>query len=387
MVMFSLYFFWRFLRLGGWRRGLVSGLVLGLAQLVKYTAIFLFPLFAVIALGFYWREIRQSMRERQLADLRGRLIRFAGFALLFVVFSLGTINIGFLFDRTFTRVADYKFRSDMFRSAQSWSPSLAAVRVPVPYSYLEGLDWIVHRERTGDGYGNLYLLGEVRSGQGFNGYYFYAMLFKMPIATQLLLLAAIAAYIVRVRQFDFFKNEWVLVCPILFFTIHFNFFYRAQIGLRHFLVVFPLLFVFCGSLLKEPVMLSRRAAAGLSGALAGLLLSVLSYYPHFLPYFNELVWDRKMSYRILADSNLDWGQHVWYFRQYVATHPGAIVEPERPTAGTILVGANVLTGVAYGPEKFRWLRDNFKPVDHVAYSVLVFHVSAADLDRLGLSRQ
>ena len=29
--------------------------------------------------------------------------------------------------------------------------------------------------------------------------------------------------------------------------------------------------------------------------------------PH-IPYFNELLTDRKMAYHLLADSNLDWGQ-------------------------------------------------------------------------------
>jgi hypothetical protein len=112
---------------------------------------------------------------------------------------------------------------------------------------------------------------------------------------------------------------------------------------------------------------------------------VLSYYPHFIPYFNELVGDRRLAYRILADSNLDWRQHLWYQARYMAEHPGLIVEPDGPTAGTIVVGANSLTGVAGDPEKFRWLRDNFRPVDHIAYSTLVYRVEQADLVRQGLT--
>ena len=116
--------------------------------------------------------------------------------------------------------------------------------------------------------------------------------------------------------------------------------------------------------------------------MAALAASVLSYYPHFLPYFNELVGDRRRAYRILADSNLDWGQHVWYFQQYLATHPDSVVEPEQPTAGTILVGVNMLTGVAGEPERFRWLRDHFAPVDHIAHAVLVYRVSEKELERV-----
>ena len=49
---------------------------------------------------------------------------------------------------------------------------------------------MIQRERTGEGYGNIYLLGETRKGQGFAGYYFVATLFKLPLGTLALLAAA-----------------------------------------------------------------------------------------------------------------------------------------------------------------------------------------------------
>jgi hypothetical protein len=113
---------------------------------------------------------------------------------------------------------------------------------------------------------------------------------------------------------------------------------------------------------------------------------VASYYPHFLPYFNELIGNRTNAYRILADSNLDWRQHSWYFQQYLDAHPNVIVEPERPTAGTILVGVNMLTGVAGEPERFRWLREHFTPVGHIAHAVLIYEVSEEALRELSARR-
>ena len=47
----------------------------------------------------------------------------------------------------------------------------------------------------------------------------------------------------------------------------------------------------------------------IGGLVLYLVVSVLSYYPHFIPYFNELVWDRTKAYRILVDSNLGWSQN------------------------------------------------------------------------------
>ncbi len=375
MILLSLYFFWRFLALGGWSRATVSALVVGLAQLAKYTSVFLFPLFAMIALGRYWPDLWGIVQARRFRDLIPWLRNGSKVALLFLFVSLIVINVGFLFNRTLTRLEHYRCRSDVCRGIQSRLGPLASLPVPVPYPYLEGLDWVVHRERTGEGRSSVYLLGELRSGRGFNGYYFYASLFKLPIATQLLILAAATAYVLRLRRFEFFKNEWVIVCPIVAFTLYFNFVFRAQIGIRFFLVVFPLLFILCGSLLRDRP-LPRLANVGLAGAIAFLVVSALSYYPHFLSYFNELVWDRKHAYRILADSNIDWGQDGWYLEQYRRTHPEALIEPARPTAGTIVVSVNKLTGIG-DPEQFRWLRESFQPRERVAYSYLVFQVSAA----------
>jgi len=381
-ITISLYVLWRFLDRGGWVLALLSALMLGLSQLTKYTALMLFPLFALIVLGRCAPVLYQIARERRFEDLARRLFHFFRLALLFILVSLVVINAGFLFHGTLTPLKDYQFRSTIARSIQFRLSSLGNIPVPVPYPYLEGLDWVLEREGSGEGYGNLYLLGEIRpGGHGFKGYFLYATLFKVPIATQLFVLAAAVAYLVRRRCFDFFKNEWVFVCPILVFTIYFNFFFGAQIGIRFFLIVFPLLFIFCGSLLKGPASLPRSARYALAGAITFLLLSTMSYYPHFLSYFNELVWDRRGAYRILADSNLDWGQHQHYFDEYRKTHPESIFEPRRPTAGTIIVRANWLTGVL-GAERFRWLRENFQPVDHVAYSYLVFKVSSEDLERI-----
>jgi 4-amino-4-deoxy-L-arabinose transferase-like glycosyltransferase len=383
MTTLALYAFWRFLKLGGRGRAAASALVLGLSQLSKYTATALFPLFVLIALGWHSPDLWRLVRERRGRELARRALVLSRFALLFVVVSLAVINAGFLFNHSFTRLGDYHLRSRRLSAVQA---AVGNLRIPVPYPYFEGLDWVRYHERTGEFRGRNYLLGQLRSGsQGFAGYYFYACLFKLPIATLLVVLATVGVYLAR-RRFDALRDEWVLFCPILFFTVHFNFFYRAQIGIRHFLVVLPLLFIFCGSLLERPASLPRPARAALAVALVYLVGSVLSYYPHFLSYFNELVWDRRQAYRILADSNIDWGQDGWYLEQYRAAHPDVIVNPPAPTAGTIVVNVNALTGII-DPEGQRWLRENFQPVDRVAYSWLVFRVSPDDLERIERPRR
>ena len=140
------------------------------------------------------------------------------------------------------------------------------------------------------------------------------------------------------------------------------------------LLVFPLLHIFSARLLRTWPAVSRPARWTLAGLLVWQLASVLSYFPHYIPYFNELVPDRRLAYKLLADSNLDWGQSERYLERWLRDHPEAIVEPQRPTAGTIVVGANFYTGVLR-PGRFQWLRrSGLEPVDHVAHSYLVFQV-------------
>jgi hypothetical protein len=94
-----------------------------------------------------------------------------------------------------------------------------------------------------------------------------------------------------------------------------------------------------------------------------------------MSYFNELIGRRVNAWRYLADSNLDWEDRDWFIRRYQLHHTDKvlIVEPPVPVAGDLVVGANQLVGV-FGPERYRWLRENFEPVGHIGYSHLLFHV-------------
>jgi hypothetical protein len=220
---------------------------------------------------------------------------------------------------------------------------------------------------------------------GFPGYYFYAALFKVPIATQLIFLVALLGYFSHWNQpaaRALRREEVFLLVPILIYWVYFNFFFNAQIGIRHVLPVFALGIIFCGRFLAKPEFKLRNCAAAV--LLSWVAVSALSYYPYFISYFNEFVPDRKLAYRHLADSNLDWRGDYWYLTDYMRHHPGVILDPRKPQAGRILVPVNALVGVNRDPEEYRWLREHFTPVDHIAYSYLVYDVSKEMLPQTGI---
>jgi hypothetical protein len=296
--------------------------------------------------------------------------------------SLVVLNAGYLFNDTGKNLASYEFLSSDFKSLQQRSGVLAKIPMPVPRPWVEGLDMVRHNEVTGAARGPAYLFGETQRGP-FPWYYAIAFLLKVPVATQILILVA-AAVALRFRsRGELLRNELFFVLPALLFFIYFNFACSAQMGIRLAIMVLPLLHILCGVL--GPQMVKSRSIRSFAALMVVFLtISVLSYYPHLLSYHNELAGDRKTTYRILADSNLDWGQNEWYANRYLRDHPGTIKNPKDPMIGEILVSANLLTGVVFPGEYgwYEWLLHDMEPIDHVAYSYLVFRITPGNIMRL-----
>jgi len=284
-------------------------------------------------------------------------------------------------------------KDPFFKKLQA-TPIVRNLPLPLPAPYVRGLDLVKFEESMGEAWGNIYMAGQLRVNhhdgtlRGFPGYYFYAAFFKVPIAKQIIFLVALVGYFSRRRQptaRGLRRDEISLLVPILFYWIYFNFLFNAQIGIRHVLPVFALATIFCGRFLAAPESKPRKYIAVILVIWAAV--SALSYYPHFISYFNEFVPDRKLAYRHLADSNLDWRGNEWYLTEYIRRHPGVIVDPRKPQAGRIVVPVNPLVGVNRNPEEYRWLREHFTPVDDIAYSYLVYDVPKEMLPHKGSNSQ
>jgi len=171
-----------------------------------------------------------------------------------------------------------------------------------------------------------------------------------------------------------------LLVPVLFFVIYLNFFFNTQIGIRYYLVIFPLLYVFAGSLFANWQDVSTGKKYSILLLLIYISVSVFSYYPYYLSYFNELVWNRRTTYKYLADSNLDWGHEEIALEQYLSLHPDATVNPNSMEPGLFVVSANRLVGVKGSDLTYAWLRENFEPIDTIAYGYFVYQITDSEFD-------
>ena len=214
-------------------------------------------------------------------------------------------------------------------------------------------------------------------------YFLVVGFLKTPIPT-LIALALALRWLLKRGRARWSVDEVTLVSAVVVFSLYFSFLFRAQIGLRHFLVAFPPLFVLAGGL--GPILAqarTRRAAFVLGLALSAT--SVIKHGDDPLSYFNEFV-PPTLTYRIAADSNLDWGQSRARVDAYLASHPGVLNAPAKPFPGRLIVGANQLTGVITR-RRMEWLRDSGKkPVGHVAFTHFLFDVTAAEASRLRRER-
>ena len=348
--------------------------VTGLAQLSKQTALLLFPIFALL-----W--LIDAARAARWPRPGGRHVAHG---LLGVVVILSVVNAGYLFRGTLMPVHAYlvEYRAlaphvrdepTMVRIA-SIASLTPQVPVPLPYNYVAGLVKGVYINAVGAGHGPVYLLGEV-SRTGWWYYFAVAFALKIPLAT-ILLIGAAVVLAPRWLQRQPVQESALLLVPAVTVAF-FSFACTAQLGIRYLLPALPFLFVAAG---KLPACAPRRYTGACRVGLVALVLwaaaSSLSFHPHYLSYFNELIGDRKTMYRYLADSNVDWGQSQQYLTQYLnAARPQHVaVNPASPVTGRVVVNVNHLVGVTAPREKYAWLRERFEPVGHVAYSWLVYDV-------------
>jgi hypothetical protein len=340
----ALYSAWRLLRSRGpaaANLGL-SALALAGALLSKYTSVLIVPILVLL-----W-----------LVETRGRVTRRALLgAAAYGLVALVALNAAYGFAGALKRADDYGWKSQRLQPLR---------RLPLPLllprTFVLGLDFSFRVQEQPDvGRGRNYALGRLNT-EGVWYAFPLMVLLKTPLGFfGLLLLGA------HVRPPGEPGMAWVL-SPFLGFLAFFSLLVAPQLGIRYLLPGLAFLFLWAAwAASRDPRLVVPLAAWAVASA--------LSYHPHYMSYFNELIGPRVNAYRFLADSNLDWEDRSYDIARYAESHPDRplVIEPDTPQAGWVLVGANKLVGV-YEPERYRWLRENFRPVDHVGYSYLLFQV-------------
>ena len=274
----TLYMFWRWRRHPSWRWAAIAGIALGLAQVSKYSALFLLPVIAfTVLVDFLWNPT-VSTKPQKLK------LKFGHLAVVILAAS-------------FTVWAMYGFQVGTFRG------------YPIPArAYFTGLKCftqMIEGGKTG------FLMGSY-SDTGWWYYFPVAFAVKTPLPV-ILLIGCSLLYAFRRRTW---RHGLPLLIPVI---IYFGACLLSpfNIGYRHLLPMLPFLFVFAGQLAAIQWKPRQIPAWAVSLAVLWLVISSTMTYPHYLAYFNEIVGGPEGGNRILGDSNIDWGQDLIGLREFM----------------------------------------------------------------------
>jgi hypothetical protein len=184
-------------------------------------------------------------------------------------------------------------------------------------SFRQGLAFNLAHATRGHGVPAL-LMGE-QSVQGFWYFFPLAFLIKTPAALHILLaIASLGLFVVRPERHGLLRSP--LRGPVVALLIFLAFLLRSDlnIGFRHALPTLPLAIVIgavgLGRLWSSQGRTIRLTIAALLVVQAA---SVLSWFPHFIPYTSEYTSYRDIGFGRLSDSSHDWGQGLPLLRDFM----------------------------------------------------------------------
>jgi 4-amino-4-deoxy-L-arabinose transferase-like glycosyltransferase len=379
LTFFALYRFWR---RPGWGRSILTGIALGAAGATRYTAGTLLLPFVLLCLARVWRPAPQGAFPALAAPSRWRRLAVA-LLLLAAMSAIAAFTVWVIHGADFGPV-----------------PRWGDIQLPAPAYFNDLAALLEYRDKPQDAF----LLGRHYVG-GWWPYFVVAFLVKTPLPTILLIAVAIVGLI---KRRDGRLGEVVLLVFAGYYFV-LSLVNPFNIGYRHLLPLLPFLFVFAARVVRPFARASRPWLRAVPVALLGwLAVANLAIYPHYLAYFNELVGPRN-GYRVLVDSNLDWGQDLPALEKYVKEHDvpslylswfgesrpwqynipyrsipskpdelsdlyTRVYHPDYPPPGTYAISATNLQALLFDDkELFGWFLQR-EPVAQPGYSVMIYEV-------------
>ena len=367
---FTFFFLSKFLETGRTEQFLAFSVCFALGQISKFSLLHMLPL--VLIIGF----ISKLYGYHQKFKINRHTL-LLGFIFIFINWLF--ISGSHLFYDNFFRLDKYAYRSDGFQNLIGRLGRLAHyVYIPLPSSYIRSIDSVLYFDQLGGGVpgalnGKPYILGRF-STHGFWYYYLVSFLYKVPLPFILVTIGSIYVYFRNFKTGSFLKKEIFLVLPFCYYFIYMSLFYSTQVGIRHILIIFPLLFVFTGFFIQK--IKDAPYIRILVMLIIWQSISVGSYFPHFLPYTNELIPDKKNAYKKIADTNLCYREGQLYLNKYLAAHKDAVFGPASPVLGTVIIEVNDYLGIQDDskPDTYKWLQ-GIEPSGHIHSQYLIFVVT------------
>ena len=381
----ALFSFWYYLKKPCFSSLALAGICFGLAQASKYTSVFLAPIFILLGIAVF------IFGKKQDKDFKVSRVVFP----VIVIFIIGAVVLSatyfFEVKPLLKNAPDLQEKIDYIKTfVDKYSLSKIglsqekaidfAINKPIPFSaYIVGLLGVLRQGVVGL---DTFLLGQ-HSQSGFWNYFLVAFFVKSTPIFIVLFFASVGLLFTNKAKETL--GELFILVPVAIFFIIVSI-SKVQVGVRHILYVYPLLFVFAGKINATNINNSIKYALIVIVACLQIF-SLSKAYPYPIAYFNEIAGGPNNGYKILRDSNLDWGQglkalkeymdknnikkvKLYYFGtaspDYYKIHYENLKESEfkTPEKGTYAISAQYLDAV-------KWAKDH-EPVKKIAYSIFVY---------------
>lgn len=367
-----------------WKTAVSAGCCVALALLAKFSSIPFLAVCAPVLLFFRWR-LGPRIPWRS-GEERRRVLRLAAIGVAvcgLTVWAGVRFSVGPLLLPADIAVKGFPFPSIPKITGLSQDQAIAIFEAPI-YPAGEMFRGVLEVHEHNHSGHRSYLLGQIRK---HGWWYFFPVAFavKTPIPFLLLGLASLGVLFVS----GFRQRDWRLSalagCLIAIMACAMT--ANLNLGVRHILVLYPLLALAAASL-GGALRQSKSAMAAVVLLLGWQTVESVRAHPDYLPYFNQIAADHPEDF--LVGSDLDWGQDLLRLAQTVrelkieklhlvysgSANPASFDFPEladiaageRP-AGWVAVS---LTSLKLEPERYGWL-ESYEPYTLVGKSIRLYH--------------
>ncbi len=312
----AVYAFFRYVTRPSVLRLAGCGFLTGLALAAKHSGVLVFPILFLLAIAEVALGSRAGVETPHGPRARPQeVLRLAGALLLIGVIAL-TLLWSFYGFRFQARPGNLKIVPSLPEFVQTLNHPVEAriiLRLArwrlLPESYLYGLADVA---LANDGR-PAFILGKLyASGRWF--YFPAVFLIKSTLGLLSLLLIAFAAKKFRRREFR--REALFLAVPAVFyFAVSMT--SGLNIGVRHILPVYPFLVVLAAAGAWSVAEGHSRMAYVVAALVAFQIFSSVRAYPDYLAYSNEFAGGPARTYKLLADSDVDWGQGLKAAKAYL----------------------------------------------------------------------
>jgi 4-amino-4-deoxy-L-arabinose transferase-like glycosyltransferase len=319
--------FWRHLAQPTWRTGALSAVVFGFACVAKYSAVLLLPVMAAL---LAWRVTAAPVAEcRRWWRLAPLTLASHAVAAVFVIW----LFFGFRysgFAPGLPAADHYTVPWETLLPLLGWQGRVVQLCREwqlLPEAFLYGYGWVVQSAQTR----SAFLAGDY-SVLGWISFFPLAFLWKTPLA---LLVALVLGFAIVIRRWTSagasIAADLTRIAPLLVLLgvyWAFSLSSHLNIGHRHILPTYPVLYILVGLLATTGLAARWRQGVVIALLLAGQLAANVRVAPHYLAFFNSLAGGPANGWRLLVDSSLDWGQDLPGLARWLREHnDGGAAQP------------------------------------------------------------